>query len=210
MGPAEEPSTHPSDIEKMRDPANRAGSEAFFRRYRALLEMLCRRECRIPGQEEELSQDVIVKLLSKLRRFRYDPSLRFRGWLRTLVRNEALDQWRRWKSRPGDNGGGGTANRGSLAEVQDSRGASVEAVYIDLETELERERLLAIACQRVRDRVSESRWRAFWLTSVEGRRGLEVAAELGMSVGSVYAATHYVLKLIRAEVDRSGRHEGAC
>lgn len=210
MGLAEEPSTHPSDFERMKDPANRAGSEAFFRRYRAHLEMLCRAECRIRGEDEELFQEVIVKLLSRLRQFRYDPGRRFRGWLRILVRNEALDQWRRGRRRPGDSGGGGTTNQGDLAEVSDSRGASVEAMYIDLETNLERERLLAMACEYVRSRVTESRWRAFWLTSVAGRRGREVAAELGMTVGAVHAATHYVLKLIRAEVDRSGRHQESC
>jgi RNA polymerase sigma factor (sigma-70 family) len=202
MDPSKEPSTHPSDFERMRDPANKAASEAFFDRYKELLGTLCRAECRVPGEVEELTQDVIVKLFAKLRQFRYNPELRFRGWLRMLIRNEARDQLRHRRRHPGDHGGGGSTAQGLLGEIPDSRGASVEAGYLELEDRLERERLLGVACERVRPRVSGLRWRAFCLTAIEGRRGVEVAAELGINIGAVHAATHHVTKLIRAEVDR--------
>ena len=93
---------------------------------------VCREECLIPGEVEELTQDVIVKLFSKLRQFQYNPELRFRGWLRMLIRNEAHDQFGCRRRHSGDYGGGGSTAQGLLREVPDSHGASVEAGYPSL------------------------------------------------------------------------------
>ena len=47
-------------------------------------------------------------------------------------------------------------------------------------------------------------WQAFWQTAVEDRPPAEVAAELGLSVGSVYVARSRVLARIRRRVERMG------
>ena len=43
-------------------------------------------------------------------------------------------------------------------------------------------------------------WKAFWGTAIEGRNAKEVADELGMAVGAVYAARFRVQQRIREEL----------
>jgi RNA polymerase sigma-70 factor (ECF subfamily) len=44
-------------------------------------------------------------------------------------------------------------------------------------------------------------WRAFWEVVVSARTASEVAAELGISVDSVYAAKSRVLRRLRKELE---------
>jgi DNA-directed RNA polymerase specialized sigma24 family protein len=60
------------------------------------------------------------------------------------------------------------------------------------------------ACGRVRRRIEDHTWQAFWLSTVEGLRGKDVAARLEMEVAAVHVAKHRVLKMIRQEVGRLG------
>jgi RNA polymerase sigma-70 factor (ECF subfamily) len=46
----------------------------------------------------------------------------------------------------------------------------------------------------------ETTWQACWQTKALGRPAAEVAAELGISASAVYAATHRVLRRLRAEL----------
>ena len=40
---------------------------------------------------QDVTQAVLTQLAVQLRRFTYDPSQKFRGWLRTLVKNACRD-----------------------------------------------------------------------------------------------------------------------
>ncbi len=52
---------------------------------------------------------------------------------------------------------------------------------------------------RVRERVQEKTWQAFWRLAIVGERGAAVAAVLGLSVGSVYMAKKRVGEMLRDE-----------
>jgi RNA polymerase sigma-70 factor (ECF subfamily) len=43
-------------------------------------------------------------------------------------------------------------------------------------------------------------WKAFWEQAVEGRPAAEVAAELGLTIGAVYASKFRVLDRLRREL----------
>jgi RNA polymerase sigma-70 factor (ECF subfamily) len=58
--------------------------------------------------------------------------------------------------------------------------------------------LAARAVDAVRSRVRPTTWRAFQLQVVEGKRGTEVARELGLKVNAVYVARHNVTQMLRA------------
>jgi hypothetical protein len=60
--------------------------------------------------------------------------------------------------------------------------------------------LLAIAKGRVRDQFRESTWRAYEGTAELGRTVLEVAAELGLSVGAVHQHRYAVITRLRQEI----------
>ena len=200
---AGEPSTRESILDALRDPANAAAWEVFYARYEPLIRRCVRSHRPRPGDEDDMTQEVLAKLFLKLPEYEYDPSKRFRGWLSVLVRNEVYDSWRRQRW----SGGGGTSNADRLQTIPDPDDRGVLAHLIEVETGLEDERLLRAAINRVRPRVREARWRAFWMTTVEGRRAVDLAAGLGMTVGAIYVARHHVTKLIRAEVERL-REEG--
>jgi hypothetical protein len=52
---------------------------------------------------------------------------------------------------------------------------------------------------RVKERVGDRIWQAFWLKTVEGRRGAEIAQRLGMTVGAVYQAGSRARSLLERE-----------
>jgi hypothetical protein len=52
---------------------------------------------------------------------------------------------------------------------------------------------------RVRAKVKETTWQAFYQTMVEQRPAAEVAAELGLGVASVYKASYRVKQMVQQE-----------
>jgi RNA polymerase sigma-70 factor (ECF subfamily) len=75
----------------------------------------------------------------------------------------------------------------------------------DAESEFDleyRRELFRQSAERVRDEVTERTWQAFWRTTVGEQAIPAVAAELNMSVGSVYIARSRVLARLREIVSR--------
>jgi hypothetical protein len=56
--------------------------------------------------------------------------------------------------------------------------------------------------QRVEARVEPKTWKAFWFLNVQGLSGPDVAARLGMRLGTTYAASCKARRMIRLEVRR--------
>jgi RNA polymerase sigma-70 factor (ECF subfamily) len=65
-----------------------------------------------------------------------------------------------------------------------------------------RRRLFTWAAERVRGRFTETTWRAFWLTGVEGQEIASVAETLGLTPGAAYIARSRVMALLRREIDQ--------
>ena len=55
------------------------------------------------------------------------------------------------------------------------------------------------AFARVRARLKETTWLAFYRTMVERRPAADVAAELGLSVATVYKSTYRVKQMLQEE-----------
>ena len=73
------------------DPSDQAAWEEFVDRYGAKMHSWCRAWALQEADAEDVTQAVLAKLAALLRRFSYDPSQSFRGWLRTLVNNACRD-----------------------------------------------------------------------------------------------------------------------
>ena len=56
------------------------------------------------------------------------------------------------------------------------------------------------AARQIRSEFHPSTWDAFWLTAVEDRGTADVARELNLSQGSVYAARSRVMRRLREKV----------
>src|SRR5438876_213264 len=78
-------------LNRIRDWRDHPAWIAFFQRHQPMLRGWCRRFDLDSDESDELCQRVWVELMSRLRTFQYDPSLRFHGWLWRLFRSRAID-----------------------------------------------------------------------------------------------------------------------
>src|SRR5262249_44929874 len=150
------------------------------------------------------------KLVTALRDFVYDPSRRFRSWLKTVVENEVRSLYRQRTRRPGDRGSGHPLVHRRLAELQtpDVLAELVEQLDDTLARDL---RDAEEATRRVRARVEPNTWQAFWLTAVGKESGRDAADRLGLTVAAVHMAKRRVSQMLRAEGERllaARRREG--
>ncbi len=136
----------------------------------------------------DLVQDVLTLLVEKLPRFQYDPTKKFRGWLRPIQVNRARDYQRRHSHRPIT----GAEATLQLAATADSVDLFAKAEY--------RAYLVHRAFELMRSEFPERTWRACWLQVIEERSAAEVARELEITLNMAYLAKSRVLRRLREEL----------
>jgi RNA polymerase sigma-70 factor (ECF subfamily) len=186
------------------DPANRKAREAFADYYRGVVRAWCRRNGLQEADADDLAQTLVLRLIEELPTFEYDPSKRYRGYVRQKVDWAIKDIHRRRQKRPGDHGSGNTGVLGRLHEVPALDDSAVEGLTRELSGHMERNRLVQEARDRVCRRVGEKTWKAFWLTTVEELPTDEVARLLGMKPGTVRVAKSRTLMTIKEELKELG------
>ncbi len=132
-------------------------------------------------------QEVFTTLVQKLPEFRYQPGKGFRAWLRTV----ALNKWRDFLRRRAAAPAGDPAALDEVVAPEDS-GAFSEVEY--------RQHLVSRALRLMQAEFAPKTWQACWEHVAAGRPAAEVAAELGISVGSVYVAKSRVMSRLRQEL----------
>jgi len=199
----EPPSTQPSLLSAIADLTNEASWRRFVQVYEPFILSCCVRAGLNADDAEDVKQSVLAALVQAMPEFRYNPALRFRGYLTNAVVNAVRTFRSRQLRQPGSTGRG-EAGQKSLPETL-SGWEFVEEMAAGLDSRLGRDlRNLSIVCEQVRDRVREHTWQVYWLTAAEGIDETEVAARLGLSAGAVYTAKYRVGKLLReaaAELD---------
>jgi RNA polymerase sigma-70 factor (ECF subfamily) len=205
MASSFESQTRASLLCAVRDPKDEQAWASFAQRYERVIRACCRTQGLRPDEIDELTQSVLAKLVLVMPKFVYDPEAQgFRHWLRRVVVNTVRDYWRREKRRSFDRGSGNTSMREALANLPAPAGFDVDAMVLSLEEQLDRDRRVQEACERIRQRIEDRTWQAFWLTTVEELRGKDVASRLGMEVAAVHMAKSRVLKMIRQEIEIGG------
>jgi len=178
----------------VKDPQNHDAWARFDAKYRPMLVQFCRQKMGMAeDMADEASQQVLVKLVSGMRNFRYDPNRSFRAWLKRVARNSVLNTFR--DMHP-DRGKGGSVFDG-VATLPD-RNNDEEELSDRLSKELE-ECLFEECKDLVRARVTEQTWNAFTMLQ-SGVKGREVATTLKMKLATVYRVKTRVLNLFREEV----------
>lgn len=191
------PETRASLILRLRDAADVAAWDEFTDIYAPVVFRLARRQGLQPADADDLVQEVLAAVARSVGTWlKRDDRGTFRAWLIRIARNTAIDFLTRRKHQPWAAGGEDAAR--ALDKV-----AADDDVSSDFDIEYRRE-VFRWASIHVREAVSESTWRAFWLTSVEDQPIAEVAERIGTSVGSVYIARSRVMKRLRALVQELG------
>jgi RNA polymerase sigma-70 factor (ECF subfamily) len=176
--------TSASLLARLREPAAHDAWGRFVQLYTPLLYTWSRRVGLAEADASDLVQDVFTILVQKLPEFRYDPVKGFRRWLRTVLLNRWRDHLRR-QAPP------------MTGEALDEVEAQAEELFGEAEY---RQHLLNRALQLMQSEFSPKTWQACWEHVVVGRPAADVAAQLGISVGSVYVAKSRVLCRLREEL----------
>ncbi len=166
-----------------KNPADSAAWDEFVQHYRPMIEAWCRKWGLQASDCDDVTQEVLVKLLAAIGQFQYDPSRSLRSWLKTVTHHSLTDFARarkRLESRV-------QGQVDLLAESSDA--------MADLERSLEGAfygELLDLAMRRVEKRVKPRNWQAFQLTTIEGLSGADAAERLQMPVAQLYVAKNRV------------------
>ena len=192
----ESPGTRNSLIVKLRDPADPVAWREFVALYEPLVYQLGRRKGLQDADALDLCQEVFQAVARSVDR--WDPTRgSFRGWLSQIARNLLINllSRRQYQLR-----GSGATSVQDLLEAKPAADPPATALF---EAEY-RSRLFRWAADEIRDEFTQTTWQAFWQTAVEGRPPNEVAAELRLSIGSVYVARSRVLSRLRRRIEQVG------
>ena len=173
------------------DPADPRAWDEFVERYHPTIRAWCLRWGSQPSDADDVAQQVLIKLLGAMKKYRHDPAHSFRGWLKAVTHNAWRDFVASRRRTPGQDGG-------HLASIADSHDA-----LADLEKQMENafeQELLELAMRRVKERVKSTTWDAFRLTHVEHLSGAEAGRRLNIPASQVFVAKHRVVKLLKEEV----------
>jgi RNA polymerase sigma-70 factor (ECF subfamily) len=180
--------TSSSLLERLRQPFESEAWARFVALYTPLIYSWGRRVGLQEPDAADLVQDVFVTLLQVLPTFAYDRKRGFRKWLRTVT----INRWRKDRKRSERRMVQGQEGHPDPVAVGDDLEACWEAEY--------QQHLASQALRLMRTDFEETTWKACWETCAAGRNAADVAAELGLSIGAVYAAKFRVLNRLRREM----------
>jgi RNA polymerase sigma-70 factor (ECF subfamily) len=195
MLPQDSEHTDPSLLRRLgQDCPDQAAWGAFVAHYGPKIRAWCCQRGLQAADADDVTQDVLLRLCRAIQKFTYDPSRKFRGWLRVVTEHAVsdffVDRDRRPRARGEDRGLAAL----ETAEARNELLALVEHEFTGA--------VLMQACATVHARVEPQTWEAFRLTACENRSGDDVAAALGMNVTAVFKAKSRVLQFIREEIER--------
>src|SRR5262249_1435861 len=176
-------------LERLQRPGEQEAWARFVKLYTPFLYHWARRICLNDQDAADLVQEVLLVLVQKLPEFSYDRHKSFRGWLRTVMLNKWRDHQRRHTVVPVHQ---------SEAFLSHLVGPDAAADFEEAEY---RQHLVNRALEIMQGEFQPTTWQACWEYVVSGRPAAEVAAELGLSVGSVYTAKSRVLRRLRQELE---------
>lgn len=193
------PDTRPSLLIRLRDPANRQAWEEFVALYQPIVLRMATRRGLQPADAEDLTQQVLIKLVGAIDRFEPDRNRgRFLTWLKTIAHRAIINAMTRTKA---DCSAGGTE-----AWLQLSQIALHDSDATEIDEEYRREIFICAAAQ-VRQEVGVDTWSGFWETVVLNRPVEEVAKELGRTRGNIYTSRSRVLKRLKEKVEQLDQSE---
>ena len=145
---------------------------------------------------EDIAQEVFASVHRSISRFDANQAgATFRGWLWTITRNSILQSRRRQVPQAF---GGSTANAKFKAQVDPL--ADPLSEFDPPSSAADTSALLDRAMQQIRSRVDPITWKAFVLTTVEGKSATEVAESLGTTSAAVRKAKSRTLQRLRKQL----------
>ena len=193
------PETQTSLLANIRSLDDRHAWEQFVSLYRPTIYRIARRKGFRPADAEDLTQHVLTSVATSIHRWKKsDPPIRFRHWLRRVVKHAIINVTTR--KRP-EVPVSALSNEELFAEPICDHHAEQE-----IETEYRRQ-LFRSAASIVKTDIAPVTWRAFELTVIDDMPIEAAAQELGKSKGVVYAARCRVMRRLRAVIQKWEENE---
>jgi RNA polymerase sigma-70 factor (ECF subfamily) len=191
-GPSPATLTSASLLDKVKE-GDAAGWQRLTDLYRPLVLWWCRHRVARRDDAEDVVQEVLATVLTRVGAFDRQRPGSFRAWLKTITQFKLLEYWKDQRNQPV--AAGGSEAKEALErfpqQLEDSSTESDEAS--------ERRILLQSALELLRTEFEAKTWQAAMRT-VEGQRAAAVAADLGMTRDAVYIAKSRVLARLRKEM----------
>ena len=163
--------------------------ERFVELYTPLIFYWGRNRGLRESDAKDVVQEVLAVMVREIPNFQYSPKRRFRGWLRTITVNKAIDLHRRNEAK-------NCVLDSDLAQrltVESETDVFAEAQY------------RAFLVQRMRKLIEKEfepkTWQACWKVITESKTAADVGRELGLSANAVRLAKLRVLRRLRQELD---------
>jgi RNA polymerase sigma factor (sigma-70 family) len=187
------PETRPSLLVRLIDRADRAAWQEFAEVYTPVIQRLALRRGLQPADADDLAQQVLASVSKAIDRWHHDPGrAKFRTWLHRISQNAIINALSR--AAP-DRAAGDTGMRIQLHRAPAAEGPESDLIRLELRREIFR-----WAANQIKPEFRPATWDAFWLTAVEGQESEAVAAKLGLSCGSVYAARSRIMRRLKEKV----------
>ena len=194
---SDDPHTHESLLIRIADARDASSWRQFVTIYEPVVYRIARQKGLQDADAHDLVQHVMTAVSRSIHRWQPDSDrATFRTWLYRVANNSFVDFVRR--RRPDAAVGGSSVLR--LLDGQADHEALAQSEW---EREHRRE-VFRWAARRIRKEFSDSTWEAFTMTTIGDTSPADVAAHLGMTVGSVYTARSRVMRRLKAEVQSHG------
>ena len=190
--PHEEFVTRPSLLLRVRDHRDDDSWSEFVEIYGPLIHRYALSRGVHRDTVPDVVQDVLKRVMQAIKKFEYDPDKgHFRSWLYTIIRRHIFNVAKKGERKLGAPNRDDPADMlGSLPNEQDQQ---------DWDRDYQT-RLVHWAMSKIRHEFNLSTWEAFQGMAIKGESAQEVAARLGVSVGSVYVSKSRVFKRLLDKV----------
>jgi RNA polymerase sigma-70 factor (ECF subfamily) len=179
-------STPVSLLERLKQPVDQEAWSRFVNLYSPLIWSWAKQVGLCESDAADLVQDVFTLLVQEMPKFAHNPRSSFRAWLKTVT----LNKWR-------ENCRKQVARRETSGQVLDVTTTKESEVFWEVEY---RQHVIGQALKVMQTDFEPNTWQACWQLVVDGRTAPQVAGQLGISVGTVYAAKCRVLGRLRQEL----------
>ena len=189
--------THVSLLVRLSDETRRDEAwSVFAEKYGGLIYRWCRHWGADASDAEDITQETLLAVYLRIIRYEHGGRYSFRAWLRKIAKRvwiKVLERSIRNKAL----GSGQSVENEAIWKLASS-GARDDLLHrFD---DMAREEIRDLVFHRVKSRVAENTWNAYFLNDHEKLSGEEISNRLGMSIGSVHVSAHRVRKLIREEL----------
>lgn len=187
-GPMSQPETRASLILQLTGPRREPAWAEFVASYEPFLMRLVQRRGVPARHVADVTQQIFVAIARSVSGWADDGKPEsFRRWLNRVAQNVVIRFMTRERKQPGGIGGS------DLVEFLETVPAEPDRKLV---ADYERE-LIVWAAEQVRGEFRETSWQAFHATVIEARDVAEVAAELGVSPGSIYMSRSRIMARIQ-------------